>query len=130
MHRQSGFTIAELLIALAMLTAASLFVYSQWQYTAAAERDSDRKIAINAIDAYLQEVYLATNNEYPLLLDPKAITAINEDELRDPSGRPVTDFRSDLRYEPGNCTENACQRYTLRAALENEADFIRRGTVD
>lgn len=126
-EQQSGFTIAELLIALAMLLGASILALSQWQYAETRERDSDRKTAINALHYYLEEVYKPANNgSYPAVLDAEAIEALQPDELRDPLGRIVTDPASDLRYEPGGCNGDLCGRYTLRADLEKESDFIRQ----
>lgn len=130
MHKESGFTLAELFIAIVMLAAAGLLVYSQWQEAEVQQRDSDRKVAVNAIHAYLENIYAPQNDGYPVALDPEAIEALSPDQLRDPSGRLVTDFASDLRYEPGQCSEMVCQRFTIRANLEKEADFIRQGEVN
>lgn len=123
---QSGFTVAEIFIALAMLLGAGFFIYNQWQYFSLVERNTDRKTAINAMHYYLQEVYEPQHSGYPVTLQPDDISAIEGDHLRDPAGRLVTEFQSDLRYEPGGCSEGVCQRYMLRANLEQATDFIRR----
>lgn len=123
---QSGFTVAEVFIALAMLLGAGFLIYNQWQYFSLVERNADRRTAINAVHYYLQEVYEPQHGGYPVMLQTDDISAIEGDHLRDPAGRLVTEFQSDLRYEPGSCSEGVCQRYTLRANLEQATDFIRR----
>lgn len=125
-HWQDGFTLTEVIIAVAMLLASGFFVYTQWQYFQMVERNTDRKNAINAMHYYLQEVYLPKHDSYPVVLEPDTITAIKEDALRGPSGQLVTDPGSSLRYQPGGCNGGSCQRYTLRANLEQAPDFIRR----
>lgn len=127
MHRQpqAGFTVTELLIAAAMVLAVGFFLQSQWQYFTLADRNAERKTAINATHYYLQEVYFPANNSYPAVLRPDDIDAINAAMLQDPAGRPISSPQSDLRYQPGECQAGKCQRYELRADLERAEDFIR-----
>lgn len=125
--KEKGFTLAEVFILVAAVLAGGFFIYTQWQYFQTVERNADRKAAINAMHSYLQEVYLPQNDSYPASLNPDSITAISDDQLSGPGGRAVTDPRSSLRYQPGDCNEGNCERYTLRADLEQAEDFIRRG---
>lgn len=130
MNHESGFTVTEFCIALAMLLAAGFFVYSQWQYAAMSNRDNERKTAINSMHYYLTEVHLPKNGGFPLRLSEETVPGLDANFLQDPSGRKVAGSSSDFRYEPGECSPTACKRYTLRANLEKEADFIQQGTTN
>lgn len=121
----SGFTVAEVLIAIAMLFGAGYLVNTQLQHSAAAERDLDRKTAINAVHFYLKDIYSEQNDGFPSTLSEATLKSLAKDNVRDPAGRLVGAPGSDLRYEPTDCNNSVCQYYTLRADLEQEEDFIR-----
>ncbi len=125
MHKQSGFTLAEGMVATAAIVIACVLVFSQWQYMGASQRDTKRKVAINTIHYYLEEVYFKKNQSYPSYLTASDLTSLNDELIKDPYGRAIGDQASDLHYTPGNCVVNACARYELRANLEKEDDFIR-----
>lgn len=127
--KEDGFTFAEFLIAAALLIGVGMFVFSQWQYAAMGERDTQRKTSINAIHFYLKEVYLPKHKSFPVTLQPQTLEGFDGSSLHDPAGRVVGDPASDFRYEASGCTGTTCTHYVLRADLEKEADFIRQGAV-
>ncbi len=45
--------------------------------------------------------------------------------FNDPDGVTIGDGESDYRYEGKNCIDDTCDGYSLRANLENEADFVK-----
>lgn len=125
MNSDHGFTLAESFMTITAIIVVSFLLYGQWQYTEASQRDSARKIAINTIHYYLKESYFRQNQAYPSSLNQDILSAINQELTKDPRGRTINSQLSDLRYIPGDCTVNACQRYELRADLEKEDDFVR-----
>lgn len=123
--RQAGFTVTEGIIMLAILLGVGFFIYGQWQYFSMTNRNEDRKTAVNSLHYYLTEVYYPKHKAYPVMLSPENVNAISKDAFTDPLGRPITDPRSDLRYDPSQCDGSSCESYTLRANLEQAEDFIR-----
>lgn len=122
---ESGFTFAEILIALTCgILAVGLF-YQQWQYSAMNRRDSARKTSVNAIHYYLNEVQKKETGSYPLELDKYQLKGVDQTLMKDPDGNRIGDPKSSIRYIPGDCSGNKCARYELRADLEKEEDFIR-----
>ena len=124
-HRTSqGFTAVELVAAIVILLAAAGLAVWQRNDINAANRDSQRKVSINAIYYSLEEVYYPNNgNSYPEKLTADALKGLDPNLLNGPSGKKIGEAGSSLRYEPRNCENGKCRGYTLRADLEKEADF-------
>lgn len=93
-----------------------------------AARDDKRKTAINAMYYNLEEVFYAKNQFYPNKIDAKQLPAMDPELLTDPNGFAINDDTglSNYHYEPVGCNGDKCTGYTLRTALENEADFIKK----
>lgn len=111
-----------------LLGAASILFFVQKNNIQVAARDDKRKTAINAIYYNLEEVFYAKNQYYPAKLDAKELPAMDPDLLTDPNGYVINDDSgySSYHYDPVNCNADKCSGYTLRTALENEADFIKK----
>lgn len=136
MKHSSGFTVIELLFAVLLLGAASVIFFIQKNNIETSARDEQRKTAINAMHYGLEEVYYREHKAYPRTLDEKTLPFISPDLFIDPDGVKLgqttisideTDYpvASSYRYEGTNCNDDQCQSYTLRAALENEDDFVK-----
>lgn len=123
---QKRFVILELVFVVVMLVASGLFFASQYEHFQRAERDNTRKTAINALYYSLEKYYLPKEKSYPLTLTREALPIVDPTLFNDPSGSLIGDSSSEYRYEPSGCNATGCQSYTLRAALEAEADYIKR----
>lgn len=121
-----GFTVVELLVAIAVLTAIGLIFLSQKNTLESIHRDKQRKTAINAIYYNLEEVVKPALGGYPTKLDAKQLKAMDSELLKDPWGKSISESVSNYRYEATGCNGGTvCTGYILRANLEREADFVK-----
>lgn len=125
---EQGFTIIELIAVIILVSVASVLFFVQKNNVEVAARDDKRKIAINAIYYNLEEVFYKQHKFYPAALDAKNLPAMDPELLKDTNGIDINDDSgfSEYHYEPLNCENDQCKGYTLRTALENEADFIKK----
>lgn len=127
MSKNKGFTTTEAMIAVifVLFTGAIFYVFTAGLQ--ASHRDTDRKTAINAIYYNLVEVVKPTLRGYPRVLSAEQLKAMDSALLTDPRGKKIGTRDSDYRYEPTECNGgDVCQRFTLRASLERENDFLKR----
>ena len=144
---EHGFTVIELIVIIALVIGAGFLFFFQKNHLQTANLDERRKTAINAIYYDLEEVYYAKNGYYPAELAPSVLNAVDPDLLTDTNGVKIdekidtsdlddetkkslegADMRvSEYVYQPTNC-DNAgkCKSYTLRVALVNEAEYIKK----
>lgn len=120
-----GFTVIELVIVIAFLILGAVLFVSQKAQLDSIERDNYRKTALNAMYYNLEEVYYQQNQYYPAKIDSQTLKAMDPELFNDAQGVKLGDAKSEFRYEPKNCQDNKCKSYTLRADLEQEADFIK-----
>lgn len=125
MKHTQGFTVIEVIVVTLFLSVATTVLFMQKNDIAATHRDDQRKTAINAMYYSLEEVYFEKNKNYPTEITDKTLTALDPALLTDPNGKKIGDKDSNYRYEGVNCTNDACQAYSLRADLEKEADFVK-----
>lgn len=126
MQKQSGFTALELIVVILILLSAGVIFLVQKNSLSAGHRDTQRKIAINAIYYNLEEIVYPKLGGYPATLDAKQLTAMDSALLNDPNGIALGEASSDYTYEPSSCSGNICKHYVLRATLEREAPFERK----
>lgn len=135
--KQRGFTVIELIVVTAFLLFAGILFFNQKNNLEVANRDKERKIAINAMYYGLEEAFFKQNNYYPEKIDEKNLTTVDAALFTDPNGiklgqttQKVDDediaVESDYRYESTGCALGKCKSYTLRANLEAEADYIKK----
>jgi type II secretory pathway pseudopilin PulG len=122
---QSGFTVIEIILVVLFLATAAIVLFIQRSNLAAAERDTQRKTAINAMYYDLQEVFYAKNGYYPATIDEKNLTAMDPSLFKDPNGVKIGEEDSEYRYETTGCDNDKCKGFTLRANLEKEDDFVK-----
>ncbi len=126
MRSAPRFTIIEMLAVAALLSVVGAVGFNRYATVQSVHRDQDRKIAINAMHHNLEEVVKPELKGYPRTLTSTQLKAIDKSLLNDPQGVLVGKPRSDYRYEPTGCNGgDVCSGYSLKADLENEADFIK-----
>lgn len=129
MKASRGFTVIELLIVVVLFATASVVFFVQKNHVEVAARDDARKTSINAMYYALEEVYFAKNQSYPRTLTAETLPSVDPELFKDPSDVKIGESDSDFRYEGLNCTDDACQGYSLRSTLENEGDYIKTNRV-
>lgn len=126
MKKTQGFTVIEIIVVIIFLGVATTLLFIQRGNLEAAQRDSQRKIAINAIHFNLEEVYYEKNKSYPAEITSKKLPAMDPELLTDPDDVKLGEANSNYRYEGLDCTNDKCQGYRLTAELEKEAVFEKR----
>lgn len=144
LRNQSGFTIIELLIVIAIIGILATLVLTNFQGAQAKGRDTTRKSDINSIYQKLEEYY-NENGGYPDgNLDDTVLPGIDDGALEDADGdvigyaggfvtaatAPTTDPDNDNEYyyQAYECTTagaqspvgSTCNKYRLIAWLERE----------
>lgn len=123
--KQSGFTIIELMLVIVLLGATGTIFYLQKEQLNMSTRDTARKTAINAIHFNLEELYFPAAKGYPEHITTDRLKGLDPKLLKDQNGVAIGQQPSEYRYEPRDCANGLCRGYTLRANLEQEADFIK-----
>jgi len=124
--KQRGFTVIELLVVLVILIIGAWLFFSEQDNVNAVQRDSARKVAINAMYYNLEEVYYPQHSYYPEHIDSKTLRAIDPALFTDPTGIALGEFDSDYRYDATGCsTDGHCTGYTLRSIMERESDYTK-----
>jgi hypothetical protein len=124
--KQHGFTVIELLVLTLLLLIIGVVFWTQKNNIEVASRDDKRKISINAMYYGLEEVFYPTHKYYPKQLTPSTLPSVDDALFKDPNGVLLGKSDSDYRYEGTACTNDRCASYTLRALLENEADYVKK----
>lgn len=124
--KQRGFTVIELLVVITALIAIGAVFFVQKSQYESMNRDDKRRTAINAMYHNLEDVYFVKHGSYPKALNKDTLTAMDSALLTDPSGTAIGAAGSDYHYDPLACENDACKGYTLRANLENEADYTKK----
>lgn len=121
-----GFTVIELFVIIAVIGVGGWLFLSEKSTADAVQRDSARKVAINAMYYNLEEVFYPQNKYYPQTIDSKTLRAMDPGLFTDPSGFKLGEADSNYHYDPTGCTtDGKCQGYTLRSTMERESDFIK-----
>ena len=124
--KQRGFTVIELLVVLVILIVGAWLFFSEQDNVNAVQRDSARKVAINAMYYNLEEVYYPQHNYYPQHIDSKTLRAMDPALFTDPTGIALGESESDYRYDATGCTTDGhCTGYTLRSIMERESDYTK-----
>lgn len=123
MKRAQGFTVIEIIVVILFLGVATTLLLIQRGNLEAAQRDQQRKTAINAMYFNLEEVFFEKNSFYPAEITSKNLSAMDPELLTDPNGVKIGEAASDYRYEGINCNNDQCKGYRLTAQLEKEAVY-------
>ncbi|MDR2336901.1 MAG: type II secretion system GspH family protein [Candidatus Nomurabacteria bacterium] len=125
MNKKRGFTALELVVVIILAGVATIFFAFQKATTDALERDSYSKTAINAMFYNLEEVFYAEQGFYPETIGEENLRAMDPQFFTDPYGVNVGDTTSSFTYEPAGCEDTKCTKYTLRAKLEKENEYVK-----
>lgn len=125
-HNHRGFTVIELLVAIVIVVTAGVLFFVEKNQVEQSKRDTERKVAINAMYYALEEVYYPQHKYYPSSIDSKVLRSVDPDLFTDPYGVKIGSEGAEYRYEPKGCTtDGKCTSYTLLVSLEREGDFIK-----
>jgi len=128
MNEKKGFTVIELMVVGAFATLLLVIGFIQKANVEAMDRDDQRKTAINAMYYALEEYYYPKYGYYPEKIDEKVLPVIDPQLFTDPLGTNLGIDGSSYSYEVADCnSENHCREYTLRAQLEKEDTYIKKG---
>lgn len=126
MKKKSGFTVIEICVVIIFLIVVGVIFTIQRFELLAVQRDQIRKLSINEIYYNLEEVYYKKNGYYPEKINEDVVKGIEPNLLTDPSGIIINEEKGEYHYEPTNCENGKCKKFTLRAKLEKEGDFIKK----
>ena len=126
MKSSRGFTVIEIIAVISVLGFASAVFFIQRSNLEVANRDQERKTAINAMYYSLEEVYYKEHKSYPRVVNSTTLPSVDPALFKDPNGVAIGEGDSEYSYTGLNCSDDACKSYTLKTTLENEADYIRK----
>jgi hypothetical protein len=121
----SGFTVVELVFIIVLVGAASILFFIQKNNIEIIAQNNTKKTAINAMYYSLENVFYPTNKYYPQTISSDNLKSVDPALFTDPGGKKLGSVGSSYTYSPENCTNNECKSYTLKAALTNEADYVK-----
>lgn len=128
MREKKGFTLIEVMIVGAFAALLVVLFFIQKANVDAMDRDNDRKVAINAMYYALEEYYYPKYGYYPSEISEENLPVIDPQLFTDPFGTNLGIDGSNYSYEPANCnSDNQCREYILRAQLEKEDMYIKKG---
>lgn len=128
MTEKKGFTLIEVMIVGAFAALLVVLFFIQKANVDAMNRDDARKTAINAMYYALEEYYYPKYGYYPSEISEENLPVIDPQLFTDPFGTNIGIDGSTYVYEPANCnSENQCKEYILRAQLEKENTYIKKG---
>ena len=128
MNNKKGFTLIELMIVGAFAALLVIIFFLQKANIEAMDRDDARKTAINAMYYALVEYYYPKYGYFPSEISEEVLPVIDPELFTDPLGTNLGIDGSSYSYEVANCNDqNQCQEFTLRANLEKEDTYIKKG---
>lgn len=124
--KQRGFTVIELFIVIVVLVVGGWLFFNEKSTVSATQRDTARKIAINAMYYNLEEVFYQKTGYYPTTIGSSNLTAMDPALFTDPEGNKLGTAGSDYRYSGTNCTTAGyCKSYRLSSSMEKEAEYVK-----
>ncbi len=123
--KSHGFTVIELIFITLVVGLASVLFFVQKHNLEIIANDETKKTAINAMYYGLEEVFYPTYKYYPQTISSDNLKSVDPALFTDPSGAKLGTTGSAYTYSPTNCVNSQCKSYTLKANLDNEADYIK-----
>lgn len=141
MKREKGFTVVEVMVVFVVLVVLAVFFVIQRQGLEKANRDQQRKTAINTMYYALVNSYYKDNGYYPRVIDRQQLNMVDPTLFTDPSGNTLegdkctytdkdnkqqTNGKCEYHYTTSSCdSDGKCQSFTLSADLEAESDYVK-----
>ncbi len=122
---KKGLTLIETISVTVFAIALITFIVFQKTNLDSIARDETRKIAINAIYYSLEKDFYANNGYYPAIISEANLPTVSPELWEDPSGHKINTYDGTYFYQPGDCLENRCKKYILKAILEQESPYIK-----
>lgn len=123
--QSSGFTVIELIFIIVVVGLASILFFVQKNNLQVIANDDAKKTAINAMYYGIEEVFYPANKYYPQTISSNNLKSVDPALFTDPNGIKLGTAGSAYSYSPVNCANGHCKSYTLKATLQNEADYIK-----
>lgn len=150
-HRQSGFTVIELIVVLVIIGILATLIVFSYSGVRSRDRDATRQADVDLMQSHL-EIFYAEHSRYPTLAQindtdwrTQNLANLNADALRDPNWAQDSNCASDgqvtlvdtpttncYAYSPtssdGEACDNTnvpCAHYTLTANLETDEEYIK-----
>jgi type II secretory pathway pseudopilin PulG len=123
--KTDGFTVIELIFVVIVMSLASVIFFVQKHNLEVVANDDTKKTAINAMYYSLEEVFYPTYKYYPQTISSSNLISVDPALFTDPDGIKLGSSGSAYTYTPTNCSNSQCKNYTLKATLDNEADYIK-----
>lgn len=124
--RISGFTVIELVVVIAFLATAAIFLFIQRNDLVASNKDTERKTAVNAMYYSLEKVYYPANNSYPEKVTSAILPSVDPTLFIDTNGKKPGDNGFEYRYTATGCSSGACKNFTLSVNLQKEAQYTKQ----
>ncbi len=128
MESRKGFTVIELMVVGAFAALLVVLFFIQKSNVDAMTRDDSRKTAINAMYYALEGYFYPKYGYYPSEISENNLPVIDPQLFTDPFGNNLGVEGSSYSYDTANCNSaGECKEYTLRANLEKEDTYIKKG---
>lgn len=125
MKTHSGFTLLETAIVLGFFALVAIFLTINILDYSAFARDNTRKSDINSLYYALENDFFKSHNYYPETISELNLGTAGAESFLDPAGNAINSPESDYFYEPANCYQGQCQKFSLWARLEKEPIYKR-----
>lgn len=119
-----GFTVIEFLVGIAAISIIAVVALTNIRTLRAENRDTASKADINTLVFQLESFY-EKNGYYPQAINSQTLTNLDSETFKDSHGETINQGSTLYVYSPGNCTENKCKNYEIRAELEREAPYVK-----
>ena len=140
MKRERGFTVVEVSIVVIVLIVLAVFFIIQRNDLEKANRDQERKMAINSMYYSLTEGFYVDNGYYPRTISREQLPTVDPTLFTDPSGYTLegdtcvytdddeqkADGQCEYHYIASDCdNDGKCKSFKLSADMEKEADYTK-----
>ncbi len=139
-ERESGFTVVEIVITIAVLVILTAFFVIQRNSLNASFADSMRKLSVDAFYINLKNVYYKKNHYYPRTISRETLPGVTPSFFTDPdnftlagdkcvnnsTGQDVDAAACDYHYSASKCDgDGHCAAFKISADMQTEATYTK-----